>query len=142
MIRVELIMADLSTISIFHVIEAKTSSKLLLRRSWLHERGIVVSTLHECLKYYQGGERKVDCNVKVESHFADVRFLKEDDAPKETMPSPLLLRAKVARKKSFKHQKKTRPNNSSRKKKANRETHPRLLGKWIKRLLSPQGQHP
>jgi len=46
MIRLELIIGDLSTSLIFHVIESKTSYKLLLGRLWLHEHGIVASTLH------------------------------------------------------------------------------------------------
>jgi len=53
----------------------------------LHEHGILVSNLHQCLKDYQGGERNININVKpftkVESHFTDVGFFKEDDAPKE-----------------------------------------------------------
>ena len=52
MIRVKLIVGDLSTSSIFYVIDAKTSYKLLFGRSWLHEHRIVASTLHQCLKYY------------------------------------------------------------------------------------------
>jgi len=51
MIRLELMMGDLSTSSIFHVIDSKTSYKLLLGRPWLHEHGIVASTLYQCLKY-------------------------------------------------------------------------------------------
>jgi len=90
MILVKLVMGDLSKSSIFHVINARTSYKLLLGRSWLHEHGIVTSTLHQCLKYYRGGERKINDSVKpltrVEPHFAGARFLEEDDTPKETMP--------------------------------------------------------
>jgi len=51
-IRVKLVMGDLSTSSIFYVIDAKTSYKLLLGQPWLHEHGIIASTLHQCLKYY------------------------------------------------------------------------------------------
>ena len=84
---------DLSTSSIFHAIDAKTSYKLLLRRPWLYEHGIAISTLHQCLKYYQGRERKINGNVKpftkAESHFVDARFLEEGDAPKEIMPSTI-----------------------------------------------------
>ena len=64
MIRLELMMGDLSTSSIFHVIDTKTSYKLLLGRPWLHEHGIVASTLHQCLKYYRGGERKINGDVR------------------------------------------------------------------------------
>ena len=90
MIHVKLVMSNLSTSSIFHVINAKTSYKLLLGRLWLHEHRIVPFTLYQFLKYYRGGERKINGSVKpftrAEPHFADARFLKEDDTPKETMP--------------------------------------------------------
>jgi len=93
MIRLELIMGDLSTSSIFHVIDSKTSYKLLLGRPWLHEHGIVSSTLHQCLKYYRGGERKINGDarpfIKAESHFADAKFFEEVAAPKEMMISTI-----------------------------------------------------
>ena len=89
MIRVELIMGDLTTSSIFHIIDAKTSYRLLLGRPWLHEHGIVASTLHQCLKYYRDGEKKISGDVKpftkAESHLADAGFFEEGAAPKETM---------------------------------------------------------
>jgi len=94
MICVELVMDDLPTSSIFHVIDAKTSYKLLLGRPWLHEHGIVASTLHQCLKYYRGGERKINGSVKLftraGSHFADARFFEEDDTLKETMSGTII----------------------------------------------------
>jgi len=46
MIHIELIIGDLSTSSIFHVIDVKISYSLLLGRPWLHEHVIVTSTLH------------------------------------------------------------------------------------------------
>jgi len=64
MIRLELTTGDLSTSSIFHVIDSKTSYKPLLRRPWLHEHEIMASTLHQCLKYYRSGERKINDDVK------------------------------------------------------------------------------
>jgi len=80
MIRLELTMGDLSASSIFHVIESKTYYKLLLGHPWLHEHGIVASILHQCLKYYRGGERKINSDVKpftkAELHFADSKSLK------------------------------------------------------------------
>ena len=51
-IRVKLVIGDLSTSSIFHVIKVKTSYKLLLVWPWLHEHRIVAFTLYYCLKYY------------------------------------------------------------------------------------------
>jgi len=93
MIRVKLVMGNLSTSSIFHVIDAKTSYKLLLGLSWLHGHGIVASTLNQCLKYYRGRERMINGSVKpftrAESHFTDARFFEEDDTPKETMPTAI-----------------------------------------------------
>jgi len=91
MIRLEIKMGDLSTSSIFHVIDSKTSYKLLLKHPWHHEHKIVASTLYQCLKYYCGVERKINGDVrpftKVESHFADSKFFEEDFTPKEMMIS-------------------------------------------------------
>jgi len=88
-IRLEFTMGDLSTSSIFHMIDSKTSYKLLLGHPWLHEHGIVASTLHQCLKYYRGGERKINGDVKpftkAKSHFADSKFFEEDFTPTEMM---------------------------------------------------------
>ena len=93
MVRVKLVVGELSTSSIFHVIEAKTSYKLLLGWPWINEHGIVSSTLHQCLKYYRRGERKINSSVKpftrAESHFADARLFEEDNTPKETMPATI-----------------------------------------------------
>ena len=55
MIRLELTMGYLWMSLIFHVMDFKTSYKLLLRRPWLHEHRIVALTLYQCLKYYRGG---------------------------------------------------------------------------------------
>ena len=53
----------------------------------------MASTLHECLKYYRDGEKKINGDVKpitkAESHFVDVRFFEEGAAPKETMLSTI-----------------------------------------------------
>ena len=64
MIGLELTMGGLSTFSIFHIIDSKTSYKKLLRRMWLHEYRIVASTLHQCLKFYYSDKRKINDNVK------------------------------------------------------------------------------
>jgi len=87
-------MGNLLTYSIFYVIDAKTSYKLLLRQPWLYKHGIVASTLHKCLKCCRGTEKKINGNVKpftkVESHFVDASFFKEDDTPKEKVLSTIL----------------------------------------------------
>jgi len=100
MIRVKLVMGDLLTSSIFYLIDAETSYKLLLRWPWLYEHGIVASTLYQCLKYYQGGETKTNASVKpftrAESHFADARFFEKDDTLSRARQQPLPLQAEVA----------------------------------------------
>ena len=92
-IRVKLVMGDLLTSSIFYVIDSKTSYKSLLGRPWLHEHRIVASTLHQYLKYYRGGKRKINGSVKpftrAESQFAVARFFEENDTPKETLPATI-----------------------------------------------------
>ena len=57
-IRLDVIMEDLKTRALFHVIDSKTSYNLLLGRLWLHKNGIVPSTLHQCFKYSKGKEVK------------------------------------------------------------------------------------
>jgi len=138
MTYVELTMGDSSISSIFHVIDAKTSYKLLLGRPWLYEHGIVAFTLHQCPKYYRG-ERKINSNAKpftkVESHFVDARFFEEVDAPKKTMPSTITSTGKGGTKNILRASRKTFLDNSRIRKKANRKIHPLLLSKWIKRSL-------
>ncbi|XP_074271002.1 uncharacterized protein LOC141594921 [Silene latifolia] len=94
MIRVEISMGDMLSTTLFQVIDAKTSYKLLLGRPWLHENGVVASTLHQCLKYYRDGEKKINGDVKpfstVESYFADARFYEEQDEPSEMLPSSII----------------------------------------------------
>jgi len=100
MIRVKLLMGDLSTSSIFHAIDDKMSYKLLLGRPWLHEHEIVASTLYQCLKYYRGRERKINGSVKpftkAESHFADVRFFEKVIPQRRPCQQPLPLQVEVA----------------------------------------------
>ncbi|KAL9239002.1 hypothetical protein vseg_013361 [Gypsophila vaccaria] len=90
-IRVNLSIDGLSSDTLFHVIDAKTSLKLLLGRPWAHENGAVASTLHQCLKYYIGGERKINVDVKpftkVDSIFADARFFEENGASSKLLPA-------------------------------------------------------
>jgi hypothetical protein len=57
-IQLDVIMEDLKTRPLFHVIDSKTSYNLLLGRPWLHENGIVPSTLHQCFKYSIGKQVK------------------------------------------------------------------------------------
>uniref|UniRef100_A0A2N9J370 Integrase catalytic domain-containing protein n=1 Tax=Fagus sylvatica TaxID=28930 RepID=A0A2N9J370_FAGSY len=78
-IRLDVIMEDLKTRPLFHVIDSKTSYNLLLGRPWLHENSIVPSTLHQCFKYSDGKQvKKVIADLQpfteAESHFADAKF--------------------------------------------------------------------
>ena len=39
-----------------HIIDSETSFNALLGRPWIHENRMVPSSLHQCIKYYEGGE--------------------------------------------------------------------------------------
>jgi len=88
-----LIIGDLCTTSIFHVIDSKTSYKLLLGRPGLHDHGVIASTLHQRLKYYRDGEKKVNGDTKpftkAESYFTHAIFFDKDAPLKEAMPATI-----------------------------------------------------
>ena len=90
MIHLELIIGELTSNILFHVIDAKTTYSMLLGRPWIHGNGIVSSTLHQCFKFLQSGIKKVNADLKTfvetESHFADSNFYVEDDIPSEVLP--------------------------------------------------------
>ncbi|KAI5335402.1 hypothetical protein L3X38_025535 [Prunus dulcis] len=90
MIRIELVIGDLKSNTLFHVIDAKTSYNLLLGRPWVHENGIVPSTLLQCFKFYRGGVKKILGDVKpfteAESYFADTEFYMDEDVAFEVIP--------------------------------------------------------
>jgi hypothetical protein len=49
----------------FHVLNADTSYKALLGRPWIHENGIVPSTLHQCMKYKGAeGEARIEGDIQ------------------------------------------------------------------------------
>jgi hypothetical protein len=49
----------------FYVIDAETSYRALLGRPWLHSNQVILSTLHQCLKYIENGKQKrIDGDVK------------------------------------------------------------------------------
>ncbi|XP_015166801.1 uncharacterized protein [Solanum tuberosum] len=78
-IRVGLSIGDVKSNTLIHVIDAKTSYNLLLGRPWVHENGVVPSTLHQCMKYMKDGEVvKIDADInpfaETESYFADAKF--------------------------------------------------------------------
>ena len=57
-IRLQMLIGEMESSALFHVIDAKTTYKLLIRRPWLHEYGVVPSTYHQCFKYFQDGQVK------------------------------------------------------------------------------------
>ncbi|XP_070050052.1 uncharacterized protein [Nicotiana tomentosiformis] len=71
-----------------HVIDAKTSYNILIRRPWIHENKVVPSMYHQCLKYYEGEvEKKIIADdepfTEAESHFADAKFYLKNRIVKE-----------------------------------------------------------
>ncbi|KAL0458203.1 UNVERIFIED_CONTAM: hypothetical protein Slati_0447500 [Sesamum latifolium] len=89
----KLLMDDMVSTALLHVIDAKTSYNMLLGRPWLHEKFVVPSTWHQCFKYCRNGiVRKVLGDSKpfteAESHFADTKYyIKDDKKGKEVLPS-------------------------------------------------------
>ncbi|KAK4733918.1 hypothetical protein R3W88_008179 [Solanum pinnatisectum] len=63
-IRVGLSIGDVKSNTLIHVIDGKTSCNLLLGRPWVHENGVVPSTLHQCMKYMKDEEvLKIDADI-------------------------------------------------------------------------------
>ena len=67
---------------LFYVIDAKTTYNMLLGRPWIHQNGVVSSTLHQCFKYYKNGQVKtIVADSKpfsiAEAHFIDAKFYLE-----------------------------------------------------------------
>ncbi|XP_075674961.1 uncharacterized protein LOC142644177 [Castanea sativa] len=88
-IRLQMLIGEMESSALFHIIDAKTTYKLLIGRPWFHEYGVVPSTYHQCLKYFQDGQvKKIVADDKpftvAESHFADAKFYLEDDKIEET----------------------------------------------------------
>ncbi|PIM99216.1 hypothetical protein CDL12_28292 [Handroanthus impetiginosus] len=78
-IRIQLLMDEISSTALFHVIDAKTSYNMLLGRLWLHENGVVPSTWHQCFKYSRNGMVKRVLaddrpSTEAESYFADAKY--------------------------------------------------------------------
>ncbi|KAG5221971.1 ty3-gypsy retrotransposon protein [Salix suchowensis] len=55
-IRLAMHIEDMESNALFHVIDAKTTYNMLLGRPWIHENGIISSTLHQCFKYCRDGQ--------------------------------------------------------------------------------------
>ncbi|KAL0345465.1 UNVERIFIED_CONTAM: hypothetical protein Sradi_4377800 [Sesamum radiatum] len=90
MTRLDLIVGELKSSTLFHVIDARTSYNLLLGRPWLHENGVVSSTLHQYFKYVKNCV-KVDADMKhfteAESYFADAKLYLDPENMQEVLPS-------------------------------------------------------
>ena len=87
---------NLMTYVYFHVIDAATSYNVLIGRPWLHENGVVPSTLHQCIKYKDpsGSVIRIFADKKpftiAESFYADAKFYFEPidkvSKPKSSLP--------------------------------------------------------
>ena len=89
MIHLELIIGELTSNTLFNVIDAKTSYNVLLGQPWLYENVIIPSTFHQCFKFYRKGIKKVKVNaksfIKVESYFANTKFYTENKVIQEVL---------------------------------------------------------
>ena len=57
-------MSKLSSKTPFHVINAKTSYNVLLKKPWLHRNMVIPLTLHQRLKFYGEGVKKAEVDSK------------------------------------------------------------------------------
>ncbi|KAM1284926.1 hypothetical protein ACFX2J_027560 [Malus domestica] len=94
---------ELKSSTIFHVIDVRTSYGLLLGRPWIHANGVVPSTLHQCLKFYQEGVKVIYGDTKpfteAKSHFADAKFYMDEDMVPEALPKEIKSTSKATPKK-------------------------------------------
>ncbi|XP_060202223.1 uncharacterized protein LOC132630681 [Lycium barbarum] len=78
-VKVDLTIGELQSNAWLHVIDARTSYNILLGRPWVHEKKVIPSTYHQCLKYHEDGvEKKImaDDNpfIEAKAHFANAKF--------------------------------------------------------------------
>ncbi|KAM2457882.1 hypothetical protein ACFX1W_006738 [Malus domestica] len=94
---------ELKSSMLFHVIDARTSYSLPLGRPWIHENGVVPSTIHKCLKFYREGVKMIQGDTKpfteAESHFADAKFYMDKDMVPEALPKEIKSTGKAKPKK-------------------------------------------
>ena len=93
-LRLQLFIGDMESHPLFHVIDAKTTYNMLLGRPWIHQNGVVSSTLHQCFKYYRNGQVKtIIADAKpftsIEAHFMDAKFYVEGTFIEEVMTAPV-----------------------------------------------------
>ena len=70
----------------FHVIDASTPYKILLGRPWIHDYGVVPSTLHQCFKFKDSeGEHRISGEIQPfschEIHLEEAKFFLEEGNP-------------------------------------------------------------
>uniref|UniRef100_A0A6N2MGP5 Retrotransposon gag domain-containing protein n=1 Tax=Salix viminalis TaxID=40686 RepID=A0A6N2MGP5_SALVM len=92
-IRLAMHIEDMESNALFHVIDAKTTYNMLLGRPWIHENGIISSTLHQCFKYCRDGQvRKIMADTDpftiAEAHFADAKFYFKSNMMEEPQSPP------------------------------------------------------
>ncbi|KAL0297947.1 UNVERIFIED_CONTAM: hypothetical protein Sangu_2462400 [Sesamum angustifolium] len=92
-IRMEVLIDDIASTTLFHIIDAKISYYMLFSSPWLHENFVVPSTWHQCFKYCRNGTLENvlgDSKLFTEaaSHFADAKYYIEDAKKgKDVLPS-------------------------------------------------------
>ncbi|KAM1087464.1 hypothetical protein ACFX2B_012839 [Malus domestica] len=81
--------STMTTIGI-RVDELSRSHLLIQGMPWIHENGVVPSTFHQCLKFYQEGVKVIQGDTKpfteTESHFANAKFYMDEDMVPEALP--------------------------------------------------------
>ncbi|XP_027122222.1 uncharacterized protein [Coffea arabica] len=84
----------MSSRALLYVIDVKTTYNVLLGRPWIHENGVVPSTLHQCFKYCQNGVArsvKADDNpfTEAQAYIADAKFYIKRHNTKDKSEQPL-----------------------------------------------------
>ncbi|XP_071932994.1 uncharacterized protein [Coffea arabica] len=93
-LNLEIVIDDMTSKALLYVIDAKTTYNVLLGRPWIHENGVVPSTLHQCFKYCQNGVArsvKADGNpfTEAEAYIADAKFYIKRHIAKDKTEQPL-----------------------------------------------------
>ena len=155
-IRLHMLIGEMESSALFHVIDANTTYKVLIGRPWLHEYGVVPSTYHQCFKYFQDGKvKKIVADHKpftiAESHFADAKFYLEDDMQEEAqvivLPSRKEenLHSKISRIDSpigEKETKQTKTSTKEKKHQASKATKAALVLHYVLVTKRKEGQSP
>ena len=78
-VKIDLTIGELQSTMWLYVVDAKTSYNILLGRSWVYENKVILSTYHQCLKYFENGvSKRIIADDKPftepEANFADAMF--------------------------------------------------------------------